>query len=583
MELGPLSDIASEPGVTDIAVTCDGTVWVDRGQGMRPYAMRAPFANPQAIRDFAVRLCSQLGRRLDDACPIADASTVEGVRVHAVIAPLVPQGAAISIRLPDAVAPSLESLAKNGMFPSKWMPLLEGFVERKASVLVTGGTGAGKTTLLKAMLMRCAPGERIITVEEVRELGMLDHDNRVSLVTRDANMEGKGAIGLSQLICATLRMRPDRIVVGECRGSEIVDLLRALNSGHRGGMTTLHANQVAAVPSRLVALGLLAGLNPQATAALAQRIRRGAARGADGRPSAHHTNRATRICGRQTAWKPAVRMERQPDAGLAAVARFRTCMESLNRGGWMGSLGVIAAILFGLAVWLWPRRNTYDVGERTRDGSGCAGGRWSKEHGGKQGLKPEGIDDLNASANALPAIGCVACVASLRASVRSGVTLVQAFEELGGTPFATPELTRLRITMVIRSRCPLKEQFGQGGQSGQVERLSGELYAACRLSLTLGCEIDRCLQAVAESLKRQRLLDDLRANAFAMPKATMKLLMALPLLTVLLGEGMGVHSLVFLVSGVKGLACLGFALCCYTFGLIWIRALMRQDDMKGAI
>ena len=122
----------------------------------------------------------------------------------------------------------------------------------------------------------------------------------------------------------------------------------------------------------------------------------------------------------------------------------------------MGSLGVIAAILFGLAVWLWPRRNTYDVDERTRDGSGCAGGRWSKEHGGKQGLKPEGIDDLNASSNALPAIGCVACVASLRASVRSGVTLVQAFEELGGTPFATPELTRLRITMVIRSRCPLK-------------------------------------------------------------------------------------------------------------------------------
>lgn len=131
--------------------------------------------------------------------------------------------------------------------------------------------------------------------------------------------------------------------------------------------------------------------------------------------------------------------------------------------------------------------------------------------------------------------------------------------------------------MVIRSRCPPKEQCGQ------VERLSGELYAACQLSLTLGCETGRCLQAVAESLKRQRLLDDLRANAFAMPKATVKLLMALPLLTVLLGEGMGAHSLAFLVSGVKGLACLGFALCCYTFGLIWIRALMRQDDMKGAM
>ena len=107
-------------------------------------------------------------------------------------------------------------------------------------------------------------------MEEVRELGMLNYANHVSLVTRGANMEGKGAIGLSQLICATLRMRPDRIVVGECRGGEIVDLLRALNSGHRGGMTTLHANQVTAVPSRLVALGLLSGLNPQATAALAQ-------------------------------------------------------------------------------------------------------------------------------------------------------------------------------------------------------------------------------------------------------------------------------------------------------------------------
>ena len=243
----------------------------------------------------------------------------------------------------------------------------------------------------------------------------------------------------------------------------------------------------------------------------------------------------------------------------------------------MGSLGVIAAILFGLAVWLWPRRNVCDVGERAGNVVGRAGESLDEKPDGGFGGRSDGIEEANMPAKPLPAIGCVACVASLRASVRSGATLVQAFEELGGTPFATPELTRLRITMVIRSRCPPKEQCGQ------VERLSGELHAACRLSLTLGCETGRCLQAVAESLKRQRLLDDLRANAFAMPKATMKLLMALPLLTVLLGEGMGVHSLVFLVSGVKGLACLGFALCCYTFGLIWIRALMRQDDMKGAI
>lgn len=139
MELGPLSAIASQPGVTDIAVTCDGTVWADCGQGMQEVCLlRRCFPSAQSIREFAARLCSQLGRRLDDACPIADASTVDGLRVHAVIAPLVPQGAAISIRLPDAVSPDLESLARNGMFPAEWLPLLAGLVSRKASVLVTG-------------------------------------------------------------------------------------------------------------------------------------------------------------------------------------------------------------------------------------------------------------------------------------------------------------------------------------------------------------------------------------------------------------------------------------------------------------
>ncbi len=269
MELGPLSALAKEPGVTDIAVTCDGTVWADWGRGMTSCGLR-PFSSPRSIREFAVRLCSQLGKRLDDACPIADASTAEGVRVHAVIAPLVPQGAAISIRLPDMAQPSLRTLASNGMFPTNWLPVLDTLVARQASILITGGTGAGKTTLLKALLKQCKPTERIITVEEVRELGMIQHANHVSLVTREANTEGAGAIGLTQLIAATLRMRPDRIIVGECRGAEIADLLRALNSGHRGGMTTLHANHVGAVPSRLVSLGLLAGLEPRATAALAE-------------------------------------------------------------------------------------------------------------------------------------------------------------------------------------------------------------------------------------------------------------------------------------------------------------------------
>lgn len=587
MELGPLSAIASQPGVTDIAVTCDGTVWADCGQGMQEVCLlRRCFPSAQSIREFAARLCSQLGRRLDDACPIADASTVDGLRVHAVIAPLVPQGAAISIRLPDAVSPDLESLARNGMFPAEWLPLLAGLVSRKASVLVTGGTGAGKTTMLKAMLMRCPPNERIVTVEEVRELGMIQHANHVSLVTREANTEGAGGIGLSELICATLRMRPDRVVVGECRGGEVVDLLRALNSGHRGGMTTLHANQVEAVPARLVSLGLLAGLEPRATAALAE----------DAFDVVLHVER---IAGRR----------RIAQVGRLEAVEGRLHGRLLAAWGWpygpcRPTLGWIhepmermmrdacgweycAAWLASMAVWLWLNRNAewaglrrlqrvlVRFGLRSADDSGGADGdgtcndesdghgRTVRNDGGNRDASPR-----------MPTIGAAACVAALRASVRSGATLVQAFEELQGAPFAVPELTRFRIDMAVRSRCSLQEQHKH------VNQLGVELHAACTLSLQLGCEMSRCLEAVAASLKRRRLLDDLRANAFAMPQATVKLLMALPLLTVMLGECMGAHPLRFLVEDVKGWMCLWLRRCCYAVGWYWIRRLMRQEHVR---
>lgn len=269
LTFGPLDALVRDARVTDIAVTCEGRVWADRGDGMREQRLAMPLRDPAVVRDYAVQLCSQLGRRLDDACPIADASTVSGIRVHAVIAPIVPQGASISIRLPDRTIPGLDALGRVGLFPGAWFPVLAGLVARRATLLVTGGTGAGKTTLLKAMLSRADPADRIVTVEEVRELGDLGRGDHVSLVVREANVEGAGGVGLPELVKATLRMRPDRVVLGECRGEEIADLLRALNSGHRGGMTTLHADGVARVPSRIISLGLLAGLEPQATAMLA--------------------------------------------------------------------------------------------------------------------------------------------------------------------------------------------------------------------------------------------------------------------------------------------------------------------------
>ena len=246
-----------------------------------------------------------------------------------------------------------------------------------------------------------------------------------------------------------------------------------------------------------------------------------------------------------------------------------------------------AAWLASMAVWLWLNRNAewaglrrlqrvlVRFGLRSADDSGGDDGDGTcddESDGYGRTVRNDG-ENRDASPQ-MPTIGAAACVAALRASVRSGATLVQAFEELQGAPFAVPELTRFRIDMAVRSRCSLQEQHKH------VDQLGVELHAACTLSLQLGCEMSRCLEAVAASLKRRRLLDDLRANAFAMPQATVKLLMALPLLTVMLGECMGAHPLRFLVEDVKGWMCLGFAGCCYAVGWYWIRRLMRQEHVR---
>lgn len=234
-----------------------------------------------------------------------------------------------------------------------------------------------------------------------------------------------------------------------------------------------------------------------------------------------------------------------------------------------------AAVMTALAVWLWLRRHETFGQSRLSDLHGCVDGGAEPKDQTPAGQSPQadgregsvvGEPTGNAVASApLPHMASVACVAALQASVRSGATLVQAFEELGGCAFATPELTRSRIEMVLRCRCPPEEQ------GEQMRRLSAELYAACQLSMALGCETSRCLAAVLASLKRQRLLNDLRRNAFAMPQATVKLLMAL------LGEGMGARPLAFLCGDARGLLCLGFALGCYAIGLLWIRVLLREN------
>lgn len=258
---GPLEGLLREPGVTDVLVNATDEVWVDRGRGLE----RAPvsFSDDADLRRLAVRLAAAAGRRLDDGVPCADVRLPGGVRLHAVLPPVSPRGVCLSFRVPRRRAFTLEELVAAGALPETGARLLRALVGVRASFLVTGGTGSGKTTLL-ATLLGCVPAsERIVLVEDSCELRP-DHPHVVRLETRSANVEGAGAISLRTLVREALRMRPDRLVVGEVRGAECVDLLAALNIGHDGGAGTLHANSPADVPARVEALCTAAGLSRDA-------------------------------------------------------------------------------------------------------------------------------------------------------------------------------------------------------------------------------------------------------------------------------------------------------------------------------
>ncbi|QKE85958.1 TadA family conjugal transfer-associated ATPase [Arthrobacter sp. NEB 688] len=254
--LGPLAPLVEDRTVTDVLVNGDGSVWVDRGGGVRPSGVALPGV---AVRALAVRLAGLAGRRLDDAQPWVDGLLPGGVRLHAVLPPLVEEGAHVSLRIPRRRLAGVASLVEHGMADEGTAAVLAGLVAARRSLLVTGGTGAGKTTVLGALLAQCPPAERLVVVEDVRELDPL-HPHVVRLQGRAPNVEGAGEVSLSVLVRQALRMRPDRLVVGEVRGGEVRDLLAALNTGHEGGAGTLHANGPQEVPARLEALASLVGM-----------------------------------------------------------------------------------------------------------------------------------------------------------------------------------------------------------------------------------------------------------------------------------------------------------------------------------
>jgi pilus assembly protein CpaF len=261
---GILEPLLCADGTTDVLVTAPDAVWVDDGNGLRRSSIR--FVDDAAVRRLAQRLALSAGRRLDEAQPWVDGQLTGlgtgqfSVRLHAVLPPIAAGGTCLSLRVLRPAAQDLAALTRSGTIAPQAAALLDDIIGARLAFLISGGTGAGKTTLLSAVLGAVAADERIVCVEDAAELAPA-HPHLVKLVARCANVEGIGEVTVRDLVRQALRMRPDRIVVGEVRGAEVVDLLAALNTGHDGGAGTVHANNPAEVPARLEALAALGGLD----------------------------------------------------------------------------------------------------------------------------------------------------------------------------------------------------------------------------------------------------------------------------------------------------------------------------------
>ena len=269
--LGPLEALLADPTVEEVMVNGPDHIYVER-RGLLE-ATDVSFTGEEELRDAIERVLAPLGRRVDELSPMVDARLADGSRVNVVIPPLAIDGPALSIRRFGATRPGPDELVALGTLSAEQRSLLERAVAARRSVLVSGGTGSGKTTLLNALSSFIAPGERVVTIEDAAEL-RLQQPHVVRLESRPAGVEGRGEVTIRDLLRNALRMRPDRIVIGEVRGVEALDLLTALNTGHDGALSTVHANSPQDALRRLETLVLMAGVGlPHAT--VAEQVRRG--------------------------------------------------------------------------------------------------------------------------------------------------------------------------------------------------------------------------------------------------------------------------------------------------------------------
>ena len=269
--LGPLEELLADPAVEEVMVNGPGSVYVERGG--RVEATDVSFGDEEELRNAIERILAPLGRRIDELSPMVDARLADGSRVNVVIPPLAIDGPALSIRRFGAARPGPRELVELGTLTTAQLDALGEAVAARRSILVSGGTGSGKTTLLNALSSFLAPEERVVTIEDAAELRLVQ-PHVVRLESRPASVEGRGEVTVRELLRNALRMRPDRIVIGEVRGPEALDLMTALNTGHDGALSTVHANSPADALTRLETLALMAGLGlPHA--AIAEQVRRG--------------------------------------------------------------------------------------------------------------------------------------------------------------------------------------------------------------------------------------------------------------------------------------------------------------------
>jgi pilus assembly protein CpaF len=259
--LGILESLLDNSNITDILVNGHKEVWIDQGQGLEK--TKLTFLNEESVKSLAQKLALSTGRRLDQSQPYVDAQLTKTIRLHAVLTPIASPGTFISLRIHRPKTMSLTELVINKTLTTSQKNFLTEMIKNKKSFVICGGTGSGKTTLLNSLLSDVEKSQRILIIEDSRELNP-QHPHVLSLEGRPANIEGMGLITMKDLIKQSLRMRADRLIIGEVRGAEVIDWLSALNTGHTGSAGTIHANSIHEVITRFESLGLMAGLSKEA-------------------------------------------------------------------------------------------------------------------------------------------------------------------------------------------------------------------------------------------------------------------------------------------------------------------------------